>query len=186
MTDQDIIKGLQQNDRVTTNYIYKTLGPPIYKHVLDNSGSRQDGDDLFHETFIKVLIKVREGKYREENKFEAYFIQIARFTWIDHLRGKNTRWVGDDDFLLERACESEEEALIQLVLHDNRLDALDVVWKSWDDTECHRRLNAFHYEDKSTKEIADTEGVEQNTLLQQLRRCRLKLFKLVSQKLKGN
>jgi RNA polymerase sigma factor (sigma-70 family) len=186
MTDQDIIKGLQQNDRVTTNYIYKTLGPPIYKHVLDNSGSRQDGDDLFHETYIKVWRNVQAGKYRDDNKFEAYFIQVARFTWIDHLRGNNTHWVGDDNFLLERADNSEEDALMHLVLRDRRLEALDTVWKSWDDTDCHRRLNAFHYEDKSTKEIAHTEGVEQNTLLQQLKRCRQKLFKLVSQELKGN
>jgi RNA polymerase sigma factor (sigma-70 family) len=186
MTDQDIIKGLQQNDRVTITYIYKTLGPPIYKHVLDNRGSRQDGDDVFQETFIKVLRNVQEGKYRDDNKFEAYFIQIARFTWIDQLRGNNTHWVGDDNFLLERADNSEEDALMQLVLRDRRLEALDTVWKSWDDTDCYRRLNAFHYEDKSTQAIARTEGVEQNTLLQQLRRCRQKLFKLVSQELKGN
>lgn len=183
MTDQEILRGLRQNDRKTMEYLYKTLGPPIYKHVSSNNGTTDDGKDVFHETFIKVLKNVLENKYTDNNKFEAYFIQIARFTWTDHHRANNTHFVGDDDFLLEKADESDEEALMQLILHDNRLEALSVVWQSWEDTECHRRLNAFHYENKSTQEIANTEGVEQNTLLQQLRRCRMKLFKLVSQQL---
>lgn len=180
MTDIEILDGFRRNDERTFAYVYKTLGPPIYKYVSVNSGTRDDGKDVFHETFMKVLKNVRDGKYNDNNKFEAYFIQIARYTWINHLRGPKTFFVGDDNFLLERASESDEEALLHLLLHDSRLEALDVVWQSWDDTDCHRRLNAFHYEDKSTKDIADTEGVEQNTLLQQLRRCRQKLFKLVS------
>jgi RNA polymerase sigma factor (sigma-70 family) len=184
MTDQQILEGLRQNDRKTVEYVYKTLAPPIFKHVLTNSGTRDDGKDVFQETFIKVLKNLKEGKYNDNNKFEAYFIRIARNTWIDHLRANNTHFVGDDDFLLERA-DSDEEAFAQLLLKDNRLEALSIVWKTWDDTDCQRRLNAFHFEDKSTQEIANTEGVEQNTLLQQLRRCRQKLFKLVSKQLES-
>jgi RNA polymerase sigma factor (sigma-70 family) len=184
MTDQEIIKGLRQNDKKTIEYVYKTLAPPIFKYILKNSGTRTDGDDVFHETFIKVLTNLQNGKYNDNNKFEAYFIQIARNTWIDHLRANKPYYAGDNDFLLERADEDDDEAFAQLLLKDNRMEALLTVWKTWDDTDCQRRLNAFHFEDKSTQDIANTEGVERNTLLQQLRRCREKLFKLVSRHLK--
>lgn len=185
MTDQAILLGLRQNDRKTIEYIYKTLSPPITKYVLTNSGTREDGQDVFQYTFIKVLKNLQDGKYNDNNKFEAYFIQIARNTWIDYLRtNKATYYVGDDDHLLERATDSDEDALAQLLLKEKSLDALAQVLKSWDDTDCQRRIIAFHFEDKSTQEIADTEGVERNTLLQRLHKCRKKLFKLVSQQLK--
>jgi RNA polymerase sigma factor (sigma-70 family) len=184
MTDQEIINGIRQRDRKISEHVYKTLGPPIFKYVLTNSGTKDDAMDVFQDTFIKVLNKIEQGNYKDENKFEAYFIQIARYTWIDKIRDtKKDPFVSDSDTLLERADEGDEDALMELILHDKRLEVLDIVWQSWDDTDCRRRLNAFHYEDKSTQEIADTEGVSQNTLLQQLRRCRKKLFILIQGKL---
>ena len=186
MTDQAILSGLRQNDRKTIEYLYKTLSPPIYKYVLTNSGTREDGQDVFQQTFIKVLKNLQDGKYNDNNKFEGYFIQIARNTWIDYLRtNRTTYYVGDDDLLLERATDSDEEAFAQLLLKDNRLDALAHVLKSWADTDCQRRITAFHFEDKSTQEIADNEGVERNALLQRLHKCRKKLFILVSQQIKS-
>jgi RNA polymerase sigma factor (sigma-70 family) len=186
MTDQEIINGIRQNDKKITEHVYETLGPPIFKYVLTNSGTKDDAMDVFHDTFIKVLNKIEQDKYKDENKFEAYFIQIARFTWIDKIRDrKQGPIVGDSDTLLERADEGDEDAIMELILHDKRLEVLDIVWQSWDDTDCRRRLNAYHYEDESTQEIANTEGVERNTILKRLYDCRKKLFKLISKQLQN-
>jgi RNA polymerase sigma factor (sigma-70 family) len=186
MTDKEIVNGLSQNDRNTIAYIYKTLAPATFKYVLNNSGTREDAKDLFQDVFIKTLNNVQTGKYDHREKFEAYFFRIARNTWIDDIRKrKNNHSVDDDDFLLQLADESDEDALVKMIVHDKRLDALSVVWDSWDDTECHRRLKAFHYDGVKTKDIADTEGVKQGTLLKQLFDCRKKLFRLVSRELKN-
>jgi RNA polymerase sigma factor (sigma-70 family) len=184
MTDQEIFKGLEQNDRATTAYVYKTLAAPLFKYVLSNSGTREEAKDLFQEVFMKVLKKIHEGKYNHQEKFEAYFLTIARNTWIDQLRAKkNNKWIGDDDFLLKRADESDEEALLHLLLHDKRMEALNTVWESWEDTDCRRILHGFHYDNIRTKEIAQAENVPQNTMLQRLFKCRAKLFRLVSKKI---
>ena len=184
LTDQEIFTGLRQHDRATTEYVYKTLAPPIFKYVLSNSGTREEAKDLFQETYIKVLKRMQEGKYNHQEKFEAYFITIARNTWIDYLRAKKHRpGPSDDDLLLQRADESDEEALLQLLLHDRRLEALHRVWQGWEDSDCRRILQAFHYDNIRTKDIANTEGIPQNTLLQRLFKCRSKLFRLVSKQL---
>jgi RNA polymerase sigma factor (sigma-70 family) len=183
MTDREIFAGLSQNDKATTEYVYKTLAPPIFKYVLSNNGTRDEAKDLFQETYVKVLKKIRDEKYNHQEKFEAYFITIARNTWIDQLRTKKRRLaVGDEDALLQRADDSGEEALLQLVLHDKRLEALHGVWEAWEDTDCRRILQRFHYDNTRTKDIALSEGVSQNTLLQRLFKCRSKLFRLVSQR----
>ena len=138
MTDQQIILGLRQNDRQTTEYIYKTMGPSVLRYILSNSGTRDDAKDFFQEAFIKVLMNVRGGKYDSRQKFEGYFMTIAKNTWLDNLRRKKEKYVDDDDdSLLKLADDSDEEALLQLILHDKRLDVLNTVWES--DTWCTPR-----------------------------------------------
>ena len=185
MTDTDIIQGLKRNDNTTTTYLYRTLAPPLFKHVLNNSGNRDDAKDVFQETFIKVLNNVRNDKYTDSNKFEAYFLTIAKNTWIDHLRKRvpSVKNVGNDDFLMDsllsKADESEDD-LAQLLVHDHRIEVLMLVWQSWDDTECQTRLKAFHFDNQSTQDIAHTEGVERNTVLKRLYDCRKKLYRIVN------
>jgi RNA polymerase sigma factor (sigma-70 family) len=180
MTDQQILQGLEQNDRGAIAYVYKTMAPPIFKYVLNNNGSREDGKDLFQDAFVRVLKNVHDGKYTNMGKFEAYFIQIAKNIWIDRLRKeKQMRVVGEDDTLLQLADDNDEEAILQLVAHDQRLEKLMQAWNAWNGTDCHRRLNAFHFEKHSTQQIATAEQVPLGTLLKRLHDCRKKLFKLV-------
>ena len=183
MTDQQIILGLRQNDRQTTEYIYKTMGPSVLRYILSNSGTRDDAADYFQEAFIKVLLNIRDGKYKSQEKFEGYFMTIAKNTWLDNLKKKKGKHVDDDDnSLLKLADDSDEEALLQLILHDKRLTVLNTVWESdtWQGTECHRILNAQYFEKKRTKSIADTEGVPLGTILPKLATCKKKLFAIVS------
>jgi RNA polymerase sigma factor (sigma-70 family) len=181
MTNLEIITGISQNDRKTAQYVYKTLAPAIFKYVLSNSGTHDEAKDVFQETYLKVLKKIQDGRYSHQEKFEAYFITIARNTWLDHLKAKKNRnWIQDDDLLLQRADEADPEALLQLLLHDKRMEALQSVWNTWEDTDCRRILQRFHYENIRTKDIAHEEDTSQNTLLQRLFKCRSKLFRLVS------
>jgi RNA polymerase sigma factor (sigma-70 family) len=184
MTEQQIIEGLAQNDRKTTEHVYKTLAPPIFKYVLSNSGTRDEAQDLFQETFIKVLKNIHDGQYNHREKFEAYFLTVARYTWLDQLRvRKSKQWVGDDDLLLRLADENDEEALLELILHDKRLESLLAVWATWEDTLCRRVLQRFHFDNIRTKDIATEEETTQNVILQRLYKCRSKLFRLVQQQI---
>lgn len=184
MKDRDILMGLAQNDQSTAQYVYKTLAPPLFKFVLSNNGTREEAKDLFQETYLKVLLNIRERRYTDLDKFEAYFLTVARNTWLDHLRAKkNAPAPLDHDALLQHADTSDPDALVQLILHDRRMEALHRVWETWEDTGCRRILHRFHYEHERTKDIALSEQVPQNTLLQRLYKCRQKLFRLVSQQL---
>lgn len=181
MTNQEILEGLAQNDARVARFIYKTLAPPVYKFVLSNNGTRDEAADLFQETYLRVLKKIQDGHYRPMEKFEAYFLTIARNTWIDHLRAKKKRpFIADETLLLQKADEFDEEALFQLLLHDRRMTALARAWHAWEDTDCRRILQRFHYDNAKTQDIAIEENTSRNTLLQRLFKCRTKLFKIVS------
>jgi hypothetical protein len=96
---------------------------------------------------------------------------------------KNKKWVNDDDLLLRMADENDEEALLELILHDKRLETLLSVWKTWEDTVCRRILQRFHFDNIRTKDIANEEKTTQNVILQRLFKCRSKLFQLVKKQI---
>jgi RNA polymerase sigma factor (sigma-70 family) len=184
MTEQQILMGLRQSDSDTIRYVYKKLAPPIFKFVLNNKGTEEDARDVFQECFVKVLSKLNDDQYEHQNKFEAYFIQVARNTWMDQLRKqKRQRYVQNDDYLLSQADDSDADALAHLLVHDRRMQVLSEVWQAWSDTDCQRRLHAFHFEQASTRQLAQIESVSLGTLLKRLFDCRKKLFKLVAQQL---
>jgi RNA polymerase sigma factor (sigma-70 family) len=186
MTEQQLVAGLLNNDQDAIRYVYKTLAPPIYKYVLSNQGSLDDAKDIFQECFVKVWRKISAGAYEHQGKFDAYFIQVARNTWIDQLRQqKKMRFVQDDDYLLARADADDEDALSHLMVHDDRMSALATVWAQWEDTACRDRLQAFHYDRVSTHQLAECEAVPLGTILKRLFDCRKKLFKIVSQTIKN-
>jgi RNA polymerase sigma factor (sigma-70 family) len=181
MKDREIISGFRQNDPETLSYAYKTLAPAVFKYVLANSGTQEEAKDVFQESCLRVLIRIKDARFDPQCKFEAYFFTVARNTWIDHLREKQKQnIVGNDDLLWQQADESDEDAKIRLLLHDRRLEALDQAWNSWDDSDCQRILRQFHFEQIRVKDIALNEKIAQNTVLQRLYKCRVKLFRLVS------
>lgn len=196
MTENEILDGLIQNKRETYEYVYKTLGPPVLKYVLENSGNREDAKDLFQEVLLKAIRQIRNDKYEQRGKFEAWFISIARNNWIDHLRKTKPYLLSDDEFLLLQIDESDEDAILQLILHDNRLECLNEIWKSenWEESDCHKLLDLYYHQDKSYVEIAEKVGhlkpdsndpkeVKRATTLVgvQISRCKERLYKLLSQ-----
>jgi RNA polymerase sigma factor (sigma-70 family) len=211
MTDNEILIGLRQNDRQIMEYLYKKLAPPIYAHVRDNGGDRIDFQDLYQDTFLKVLQNIQKGSYKPQQKFDAWFFTIAKNTWADkHRKQKKMLIEGDENLLLALALADESEiskdALRKLMLHDKKLEALHTVWgcETWTDTKCHRFLNAYHYGELSLLKIAEQEDklngktIEelkeeknkqarkdiQTNIGVQLKNCRKKLFLLVSEQLK--
>ena len=63
MTDEQILADLIINDRRTWTYIVREFAPPVLAYVRQNSGSAQDGDDIFQETCIKVKLNIEELFY---------------------------------------------------------------------------------------------------------------------------
>lgn len=184
MNDNDILQGLLTNDYTVTRYVYQTFAPAVHQFVLYNSGTTQDAKDLFQEVFIKVLMNIREGRYqiRANIPFAAYFLTIARNTWLTSLR--KTKPVDIDNnpaMLFKQADELDNDALLQLVLHDARMEALTLTWNDWDGNDCHKILKKYHLDKEKIKDIAAAEvGINENAMKKRLFVCRKKLFGVVS------
>jgi RNA polymerase sigma factor (sigma-70 family) len=182
MTDQEILNGLLQKDRLlyerTSVYLWKTFAPKIVGMVIKNSGTQEDAQDIFAETFFRVQQKVISTDYQHQNQFAGYFMTVAKRGWLDELR-RRTRdrrrtWEKldfDDDYL--QLLDAGEADMVEYVLFNEKWSKIHQIWQRWNDSICKIRLKLFHLDGKSMRELADLEGLTEVNMRQRVRQCRL-------------
>jgi len=127
-------------------------------------------EDIFQDTFIKVINTLRAGKYNEEGKFLPWVIRIAHNLVIDHFRKeKRTPMVnvqeGFDIFdVIHVLDENVEDGIIR---EQNYSELRKLVEKLPEEQK--EVLIMRHYGDLSFKEIADITNVSINTALGRMR-----------------
>ena len=127
-------------------------------------------EDLFQETFIKIIKNLKKGKYNEEGKFLPWAIRIARNMAIDYFRKMKrmptiTGSDGEDVFRkIKLAVDNREEEMIR---NEKETMVRDVISKLPE--EQRQVLILRHYGDLSFKEIAAMTGVSINTALGRMR-----------------
>jgi RNA polymerase sigma-70 factor (ECF subfamily) len=148
----------------------------IYSKVLD----RDITEDIFQDTFIKVIKTLKKGSYSEEGKFLPWVMRIAHNLIIDHFRKtrRMPRFDGNDDFN------------IFSIISDDKLNAEKQLIKDQIDSDLGiliRRLPADQkevlvmriYKDMSFKEISENTGVSINTALGRMRYALINLRKII-------
>jgi RNA polymerase sigma factor (sigma-70 family) len=127
-------------------------------------------EDLFQETFIKIINNLKKGKYNEEGKFLPWAMRIAHNMAIDYFRKMKrmptiTDSSGDDVFrTIKIAVENREEQIIRTEKEDMVRLAINKLPE-----EQRQVLILRHYGNLSFKEIAAMTDVSINTALGRMR-----------------
>lgn len=148
----------------------------IYSKVLD----RDITEDIFQDTFIKVIKTLKKGRYSEEGKFLPWVMRIAHNLIIDHFR-KNKRmpkFEGNDDFNIFSVIKDDKlNAEKQLIKNQIDSDLSLLIEELPDDQK--EVLMMRIYRDMSFKEISENTGVSINTALGRMRYALINLRKIV-------
>ena len=154
----------------------------IYNFIYSKVFDRDTAEDIFQETFIKVIKTLKRGLYNEEGKFLPWVMRIAHNLVIDFFR-KNNRiptFDNNEEFdifqLISDGNPSAEKSMIeeqvvedlQNLIHQLPVDQKDV-------------LTMRLYKDMSFKEIAESTGVSINTALGRMRYAIINLRKLIDE-----
>lgn len=148
----------------------------IYSKVLDKDIT----EDIFQDTFIKVIRTLKKGNYSEEGKFLPWVMRIAHNLIIDHFR-RNRRMP---------RFEGTEEFNIFSVLGDDQLNAEKQLIKNQIDSDLTLLIEELPddqrevlvmriYRDMSFKEISENTGVSINTALGRMRYALINLRKII-------
>ncbi len=140
-------------------------------------------EDIFQDTFIKVIDTINSGRYNEEGKFLPWVMRIAHNLCIDHFRKvKRTPTIktsGDHDIfeVLNFSEAGMEEKMIQGQSHDRVRKMLDMLPEDQKEVIVMR-----HFADLSFKEIATITNCSINTALGRMRYGLINLRKMMVEK----
>lgn len=154
----------------------------IFSKVLDKNVA----EDVFQDTFVKVILTLKEGKYSEEGKFLPWVMRIAHNLTIDFFRSKTRMpvigetFVDEDfsifDFLADPEDCSETRIIKEQIDKELRL----IIDYLPEDQQEVLRLRI--YKGLSFKEIAEETDVSINTALGRMRYALINLRKVIEDK----
>lgn len=173
---QDYIAGNEESLSV----LIKRHESRIYGFIYSKIADRDTSNDIFQDTFIKVIKTLKSKSYNEEGKFLPWVMRIAHNLIIDHFR-KNKKMplfreteefsifsiMSDDSPTIENKIISDQvEIDIKRLIEELPADQKEV-------------LVMRMYQDMSFKEISEITGVSINTSLGRMRYALLNLRKVI-------
>ncbi len=152
----------------------------IYNFIYSKVYDRDVTEDIFQDTFIKVIRTLKRGKYNEEGKFLPWVMRIANNLVIDYFR-KNKRMPKFDnstDFDIFSVISDTGLNAEKTMITDQIKEALkQLVEKLPNDQK--EVLILRMYNDMSFKDISEKTGVSINTALGRMRYAIINLRKVI-------
>ena len=156
----------------------------MYTYILLTIKNQQLAEDLFQETFIKVIQSLRGGKYKDNGKFLSWVIRIAHNLIIDHFRKEkqmNTLSNDDSEVDLFNSKKLSDSNIEELIIDSQIKSEIRVLINELPDDQREVVL-LRHYGGLSFKEIAEQTDVSINTALGRMRYALINLRKLIQEK----
>ena len=183
LTDPQLIHLYLDGDSEALSILVERHKDKIYTSIYLLVKDKYLAEDLFQDTFIKVIDTINGGRYNEEGKFLPWVMRIAHNLCIDYFRKvKRTPTIktsGDHDIfeVLNFSEGGMEEKMIQGQSHDRVRKMLDMLPEDQKEVIVMR-----HFADLSFKEIATITGCSINTALGRMRYGLINLRKMMIEK----
>ncbi len=184
LDDKDLVRFYRQNgDEQAFSELMNRHQTKIYSYIYSMVGGAGKADDIFQETFTKVITKM-DDTYNEQGKWIAWVMRIAHNATIDYLR-KQKRFVDvssnyDDESNTDFYDRLPDEDLISAQEQLEKDEAKESLMKHIGDLSEEQRQVVMlrHYYEMPFKEIAELTDVSINTALGRMRYALINLRKL--------
>lgn len=183
LSDEQLISLFQKGNSTALEELVYRHKDKIYTSIVLLVKDSFLAEDIFQDTFIKIIDTIRAERYTEKGKFLPWAMRIAHNLCVDHFRKiKRTpivRTSDDKDIfnVLSFSESSAEEKLITRQSHDRVRRMLDLLPE-----EQREVIILRHYAELSFKEIADLTKVSINTALGRMRYGLINLRKMMTEK----
>ena len=179
-TDYELIEGYRRGCLSDFELLVSRYQEQIYNYVLSLVKDKQLTDDIFQDTFVKIIRVIKSGVYKDEGKFIQFAMRIAHNLVIDHFRKENriplVESSSEDYSYVDNAPitdPSVEQGMIIDQIHSDLRKMVEML-----PLEQKEVLRMRIYDDLSFKEIADITNVSINTALGRMRYALINLRKM--------
>ena len=183
-SDSQLVKSYISGQEAAFEVLLNRHQEAIFKFIYHKLKDSELANDIFQETFVKVIQKLKVGAYQEEGKFLPWVLRIAHNLVIDHFRRQRKhRLISEKnsisaDYNVFHRIASEDANFVQQASFEELKEQLHQMLGYLPEAQkemIYMRL----FQDRAFKEIAESEGISINTALGRMRYAVLNLRKLI-------
>lgn len=183
LSDEVLVKQYLQGSEIALEALIKRHEQRIYSYIYTIVKNETIANDVFQDTFMKIIKTLKGGKYNEEGKFINWSMRIAHNLAIDHFRHKKRMPLarGGEDYDIFDTIDMKEESMEDKMIHSQiKKDIVKLV----DHLPADQKevLKMRMYFEMSFKDIAEETNVSINTALGRMRYALINLRKMADER----
>lgn len=183
MTDEELVVCYAQGNNAAFDTLLGRYKSSVYSYIYYIVQDKELAEDIFQETFVKVIVTIKQGGYTENGKFKAWIMRIAHNLVIDSFRQeRNENTISNDEVEVDLFNNRDlcEETIEDSMVRRQVLSDVRKLVKHLPDNQ-REVLEMRYYQDLSFKEIADLTGVSINTALGRMRYAILNMRRMAEE-----
>jgi RNA polymerase sigma-70 factor (ECF subfamily) len=182
-TEKELVQAYIKGNELAIEQLITRHKSRVYTYIICKVKNQALAEDVFQDTFIKVINTIKKGKYNDEGKFLPWVMRIAHNLIIDHYR-KNARMPmvkGSDDFDIFDIISHPDKNIDEKLESEQVLGNVKELIKDLPQDQKEVLMMRLYY-DMSFKEISETTNVSINTALGRMRYALINLRKMIDER----
>lgn len=153
IADNLLLEKLRAEDKASYQFLYTFYFPSVASYIKQNMGNQEDAEDIFHESIMILLEKVKHPDFVLTSTLKTYLVAIAKNIWLKQLRNKK-RMVLNEFEHTQLESETFSVELQPLKTHEEKI----VLWLTKITRNCQRVLKALFFYHESMESLMKKMG----------------------------
>ncbi|MDY0199972.1 MAG: sigma-70 family RNA polymerase sigma factor [Bacteroidales bacterium] len=183
LTDNELVVKFISGNNEAIDTLIRRHRKRVFGYILLLVKNHAVAEDIFQDTFIKVIQSLQKGKYTENGRFMSWVIRIAHNLIIDHFRReKQLNTISNESTPVDifNSAQFSDKTVEEHIIYDQIIsDVRKLVDCLPDDQK--EVVILRHYADLSFKEIAEQTNVSINTALGRMRYALINMRKIMEE-----
>jgi RNA polymerase sigma-70 factor (ECF subfamily) len=184
LNDFELVQKFVKGNQASIEELINRHRKKVYTYILLVVKDQHLAEDIFQDTFIKVIKSLKEGRYRDNGRFLSWVVRIAHNLMIDHFRKeKQLNTISNDNYetdIFNSKKFADMTVEDEMVYDQITSDVRKLIQELPEDQK--EVVILRHYCGLSFKEIADQTDVSINTALGRMRYALINLRRLIKEK----
>ena len=170
LSDQELVKKYINGDNYSFEVLLNRHKNRVFAFIMSKIKNKDLSEDIFQDTYVKVVNSLQKGKYNEEGKFLPWVMRIAHNLVIDHFRKQKKMHMvrSNNDFDIFDIIKDDSINVDDRLIRDQIFNDLRALIDSLPSDQ-KEVLKMRYFEEMSFKKIAEYFDISINTALGRMR-----------------
>ena len=170
LSDQELVKKYINGDNYSFEVLLNRHKNRVFAFIMSKIKNKDLSEDIFQDTYVKVVNSLQKGKYNEEGKFLPWVMRIAHNLVIDHFRKQKKMHMvrSNNDFDIFDIIKDDSINVDDRLIRDQIFNDLRTLINLLPNDQ-REVLKMRYFEEMSFKKIAEYFDISINTALGRMR-----------------